>query len=89
MLRWEYLELEIHDYFWKDSTGQGGAIPELPTEQGDLWSVQPLCNALGAQGWELVGAVGSESLSQYKLFFKRPKHEESSHAAVGVLSAPS
>lgn len=35
--------------------------------------VQSLCDALGQQGWELIGVSYDWLVVQYVLYFKRPK----------------
>jgi hypothetical protein len=37
------------------------------------WPPDALCNVLGAEGWELCGVAGTDEISNYTLFFNRPK----------------
>lgn len=74
MERWEYLECVV-DYHgtgsWWDSVGRSGELAE--GQSG--YHAGPLLNALGAQGWELVGIQvlprGDHYTSQARWLFKR------------------
>jgi hypothetical protein len=66
--QWEYLDLMVLSADWADSQGRSGKLTEFPVEGRDeYWTVGPLLNQLGAEGWELVGFQGG------RLILKRPK----------------
>jgi hypothetical protein len=73
MKQWQYLEVAYAPGKPTLSVSTGGWLPvdliQVPDQYG--WAaVTPALNELGAQGWELVGAV--QELGVTKLFFKRP-----------------
>ena len=77
MDKWEYLTVIVSDLDWAATNGQSGTFQGyIKTDNytsNQLEDNSGLLNQLGDDGWELTGAVGSESYSGYKMFFKRPK----------------
>jgi len=53
----------------RDSTGKTGKLPKLKFTNDDS-NLGPFLNALGAEGWELVGYGGDATRT---LIFKRPR----------------
>jgi hypothetical protein len=71
--RWEYLTIGVTGSTWT-SAGRTGTLPAVDTPRGQsAWPPDALCNAIGAEGWELCGVAGTAEISNYTLFFKRPK----------------
>lgn len=63
MQKWEYMEVQLTQGNWEDSTGAKGTYRGQPT------FLNRLC-ALGDEGWEMTGIIpGISNLS----FFKRPR----------------
>ena len=75
MQKWEYMELLAGPRTWQDSAGQAGETPSIGTASLERWwSVTPILNELGTEGWELVGIApySTHAFSGFRLFFKRP-----------------
>ena len=73
MERWEYLTVLVTGSTWTSRQATGKLAP-IATPRGEsAWPPDPLCDELGARGWELCGVAGSADASTYTMFFKRPK----------------
>lgn len=75
-MRWEYLELRVHALhdFWADSLGRGG---KLSSGTGGQHGAAGVWNALGDEGWELVGIASGDPPNQsYLAIFKRPRQTD-------------
>ena len=81
MPEWAYLEVYVdlgsmRAGQWIDSTGRSGKLPKVQIGGGWLNRAEylfsaPLCNELGADGWELTDVV--EYGDGSRLFFKCPR----------------
>ena len=73
MPQWEYLEVGVTPDGWIDSEQREGLLHEIRGPSGTRFlSLAPLCNQLGAQGWELASVVtAAVPAERYSLLFKR------------------
>jgi hypothetical protein len=72
--QWEYLQVEAWEGHWADGRGRSGELEWIEPKVAHLgaYSFAQLADELGAEGWEMTGAVPGERRQQYRDFFKRP-----------------
>ena len=84
MQKWEYLEAGIdfssgREHPWQDSNGRQLKLTKITIAKGGIFTadtvfttVAPICNELGADGWELTGISSGDPAYTCRPFFKRP-----------------